>query len=221
MKVLGVGLNKTGTKTLGNYLKLLGLKHHTYSLDMFKAYQAGDWDTLWATIDEYDSFEDWPWPLMYQEFDKRYPDAKFILTTRKTPETWYRSLCKMAVRMGPLKDFEQHIYGYAMPHGHQKEHINIYNKHNKQVEAYFADQPDKLLKVCWGTGSSISDLAEFLALPIQEMPKKTHANQSDKVYSGDTLWKAHLHRIRYQSKWYARQYLKAMKKSVKRQLGRQ
>ena len=57
--------------------------------------------------------------------------------------------------MGPLNDFEKHIYGYSMPQGRKHEHFDFYTNHNQEVEAYFAGRPDKLLKVCWDEGENI------------------------------------------------------------------
>lgn len=115
IKIIGIGLNKTGTKTLGHYLKLWRFRQKTFDLDAFNLYRAGRIKELLEIMQQYDSFEDWPRPLMYREIDSNFPDARFVLTVCRSPEVWYRSLCKMAVRMGPLQKFEQHIYGYAMP----------------------------------------------------------------------------------------------------------
>ncbi len=219
MKVIGVGLNKTGTKTLRAYLRAMGFKHHTYDLPLFKEYRKGNYEAIFKVMDDYDSFEDWPWPLMYKEIDERYDDAKFILTVRKSPDTWYKSLCKMAVRMGPMSDFEKHIYGYSMPHGKKKEHIDYYNKYNQEVEEYFKDRPDKLLKICFGKGDGGKEVAKFLNRPEVQITNP-HRNKSPKVYEGDDLFLAHLFRIRYQFFWRVDQYKRKLKNAVKRLIGR-
>ena len=200
MKVIGVGLNKTGTKTLRAHLMDWGFRHRSYELDAFKQFRRGQIEELLDSMDQHDSFEDWPWPLMYQEIDRRFPDARFVLTTRKTADHWYRSLCKMAVRMGPLNDFEIHIYGHAMPHGKRSHHIDFYEQHNQQVRDYFRDRPGKLLQVCWEDGGTPQQLAEFLNLENVNIEPQ-HRNPGLPVYSGDNLAMAHLSRIAFQSKW--------------------
>jgi hypothetical protein len=219
MKVIGVGLNKTGTKTLRAYLTKMGYKHHTYDLPLFKEYRKGNLEAIFKVMEEYDSFEDWPWPLMYKEIDERYPDAKFILTFRKSPEVWYKSLCKMAVRMGPLSNFEKYIYGYSMPQGRKKEHIDFYNKYNQEVEEYFKDRPEKLIKICFGTGDSGKEIAHFLNRPEVEI-SNPHRNKSPKVYEGENLLLAHLHRLKFQFIWRVNQRKKKLKNIVKKILGR-
>ena len=211
MKVIGVGLNKTATKTLKSLLENNGFRHQTYDLQAFELYRQGRIDLLLDWMEEFDSFEDWPWPLFYRQIEARFPDAKFVLTTRKNPETWYRSLCKMAVRLGPLNDFEKHIYGYSMPQGRKQHHIDFYNRHNTEVRAHFANQPDKLIEVCFGDPSQERELAAFLGieLPEEQLPK---TNESLPVYPGENLWIAHLDRIRFQTKWK----LKGLYRSTKR-----
>ncbi len=127
-----------------------------------------------AVAERYDSFEDWPWPLIYRQLDERFPDARFILTLRKDPETWLRSLLSHARRTGPTQAREL-VYGYAMPQGHEAAHLAFYNAHNKGVRAYFQGRENKLLEVCWETGSGWEELAAFLQLPVPDRPLP-HAN---------------------------------------------
>ena len=213
MKIIGIGLNKTGTKTLRHYLLEMGYNHKTYDLDAFRDFQSGNWTKLFETMNSYDSFEDWPWPLFYKKIDEKYPDALFILTVRKNPEVWYQSLCKMAVRIGPFNDFEKHIYGYSMPHGRKKEHLDIYNKHIEEVENYFKSRPNKLLKICWGNGDDGNKVANFLGKSDMNL-KPEHINMSHSVYSGDNLWLAHFNKVVYQSLLPLARKLKNVKNKV-------
>jgi hypothetical protein len=213
-KVIGVGLNKTATKSLAQCFKALGYQNQSYSIDAFQLYRQRDWPALFTIMEEFDSFEDWPWPLMFREIDQKYPDAKFILTTRVNPDVWYRSLCKMAVRMGPFNKFEQHIYGYAMPQGHREEHLAFYRQHNNDVRNYFANRQDKLLEICFDDGVSIQALTDFLNLPPCQFALP-HENKSDNVYAGDSLWRAHLHRVLFQCRWYATRWLRQKKQNLR------
>ena len=217
MKVIGVGLNKTGTKTLGHYLKQWGFQHKTYDLDAFNLYRAGRIQELLEMMQQYDSFEDWPWPLMFREIDSNFRNARFVLTVRRSAEVWYRSLCKMAVRMGPLREFEQHIYGYAMPQGHRDEHLQYYRTHNQAVEEYFRGRSETLLKVCWETGDHPQKLADFLGLNVAETAPQ-HINRSQTVYSGDNLYLAHANRILFQAWWHANRRARGFIKGILRPL---
>lgn len=177
MKVIGVGLNKTGTSTLKTCMYQWGFKHISYDLDAFKAYRNKDWKYLWKITDVHDSFENWPWALMYEQMYEWYPDAKFLLTVRKDAETWFKSLSNHGKRMGPLVDYEQYIYGYAIPDDNQAAHLRFYQEHNAAVEAFFTDKPGQLMKLCWENGDGWPQLGRFLNLapPATEFP---HANKT-------------------------------------------
>lgn len=217
-KVIGVGLNKTGTKTLRYYLQQWGYRHRTYDLDAFNLYRAGRRDDLLAMMQAYDSFEDWPWPLLYRDIDAYFPDTRFVLTVRRSPEVWYRSLCNMAVRMGPFHQFEQHIYGYAMPQGRREEHLRYYNEHNRAVEAYFQDRPSKLLKICWETGDGPAKLADFLGLEVSAAPTKQVNRSTRAVYTGDNLYLAHANRVIYQAWWHGNRQARRIASALRRRL---
>ncbi len=217
MKIVGVGLNKTGTKTLGYYLKQWGFQHKSFDLDAFNLYRDGRFEELFDMMQPYDSFEDWPWPLMFREIDSNFPDARFILTVRRSPEVWYRSLCNMAVRMGPLHKFEQHIYGYAMPQGHRDEHLQYYQEHNQAVVGHFQERPSTLLKICWEKGDLPQKLADFLGLKVAETQPQ-HINRSPAVYSGDNIYLAHANRILFQAWWRANRRACGIVKGVCRPL---
>ena len=105
----------------------------------------------------------------------------------------------MAVRIGPLPLYEQMVYGYAMPQGHQEEMTDFYHRHEQAVQAYFKDRPDKLLRICWEDGERERQrLADFLDVQVTELESR-HVNVSPKrVYEGDSLPIAHLNRIAYQ-----------------------
>ncbi|MGB7451176.1 MAG: sulfotransferase [Lysobacterales bacterium] len=198
MKVIGIGLNKTGTKTLQHLFNHLGYNHQGFSVAYFLAYQKEQMEKLMACVDSHDSFEDWPWPLIYQKIDQNFDDCKFILTTRKTPETWFKSLSKMAVRMGPMDKVEKFVYGYSMPHGKKKEHLSYYLNHNAKVREYFKDRPDKLLEICWENGDTYEKVAEFLDVPTDDLPQLKQINKSMPVYGGDNLLVAKIYQACFQ-----------------------
>lgn len=162
MKVAGIGLNKTGTCTLGACFRHWGLRHMSCSREAVELWRNREFPALMAWVAEYDSFEDWPWPLLYREIDQAFPGTKFILTRRKNSETWFRSLCRHAER-SPV-DLRKKIYGHEMPHEHKAEHIAFYESHLAAVREYFRDRPGDLLEICWEEGDGWEELATFLGL---------------------------------------------------------
>jgi len=177
MKVFGIGLNKTGTKTLGICLQFLGFKKRvSYDLEALKNLKNNNFEPIFKKVDKNDCFEDWPWPLMYKILYEKYPDNKFILTIRETPEIWFNSLCKFALRTGPT-EYRKLAYGYSMPHNFKEEHIQFYNSHKKSVIEFFCDKPDKLLVVCWEKGDGWEALCSFLDKDFPNIPFP-HINKS-------------------------------------------
>ena len=115
-KVFVIGLNKTGTTSLGKALKILGYRHiccHRIELIEDIIIQK-NFDRIYEIADQYDAFEDWPWPLAYRELSQKYPDAKFILTMRKSPEVWFKSLFHHA-KLYPSTKHRKLIYGFWNP----------------------------------------------------------------------------------------------------------
>ncbi len=189
MKVFGIGLNKTGTKTLSKALSTLGFVN-TPSLDLKNSPKkrwelTTDWsknrlNSIVTFSADYNNFEDWPWPLVYKEMAEEYHDAKFILTVRKSSEVWFNSLCKHAKNVSDNK-FEKLIYGYHMPHDFKKEHICFYEDHNKKVISFFKQYaPERLLIVCFEEGDSWDKICAFLnkKSPTKPFP---HANNSTDI----------------------------------------
>jgi hypothetical protein len=170
-KVFGIGLNKTGTTTLSQCLYLLGHKAAPYNDTLLEdVCVRKDFSKLNEWVDQYDSFEDWPYPLIFEELDRMYPGSKFILTTRKSPETWVNSLKKHSLTTHPLNHSRKLMYGHAFPHGRENQHIKIYNEHNQRVRDYFRDRPNDLIELCWERGDGWKELCAFLSCEIPETP---------------------------------------------------
>lgn len=169
MKIVGIGLNKTGTKSLGYCIQQWGFRHVSLCEEAFELWRSGDVPKLLTLVGHYDSFEDWPWPLVYKSIDKRFSGSKFILTKRKDPETWFESLCAHADRTGPTI-YRKYIYGYEMPHGHKNHHIKIYLDHLSSCREYFKKRPNDFLEVCWEEGDGWSQLSSFLQLECPPIP---------------------------------------------------
>ncbi len=189
MKVIGVGVNKTGTTTLGKALEILGLtKHLGWERSNIQQYAEGKIAGLLKLSEYYNNFEDLPWSLMYRELYDYYhfgagakcnEEVKFILTVRKSEEAWYQSVCKHYERVD--KDVIKNNYWFydtpkpystsdVSPYKYKRQWIDIrYKKHNREVRAFFKDRPN-FLEVCWENGDGWEELCEFLNLPMPNEP---------------------------------------------------
>ncbi len=172
MKIFGIGLNKTGTTTLGRCFEILGFSHLAGSSTLLEsAIAKKDLSKVYGEIEKYDSFEDLPFCLIYKDLDKRFPNSKFILTIRKNSKIWLNSFRKHCDRGAPAGCPRNRLlaYGYESTRGHEKEFIKIYEQHIKDVKTYFANKPNKLLVCCWEEDDGWKPLCDFLDRPIPTM----------------------------------------------------
>lgn len=178
MKVFGIGLNKTGTTTLGECCRELGFRHASFNLGLLRQIRNGELDGLRAVVDSHDSFEDWPYPLVFEQLDHLYPGSVFILTRRKDPETWLRSLEAHSLRTDPTVAVPSRrlAYGWPYPQLNRQAHLSQYSAHLQRVRDYFKQRPGDLLELCWEEEARWQPLCDFLERPVPaaEFP---HANR--------------------------------------------
>lgn len=176
-KVIGIGLPKTGTTSLGYCLRHFGFKHRTYDMDLALKVKRKQIDEVLEEAEKYESFEDWPWFSIYRELDKRFPGSKFILTLRKDTATYVRSLQGHHEREGIRNtDFVKphwwdEVHGMEPADWDYNYSARRYEKHNRDVLEHFAGRIGKdLLVVCWENGDEWKLLSRFLNKRIPDEP---------------------------------------------------
>ena len=156
-KVFNIGLWKTGTKTFGQAIRMLGYRVH----DEFWPIEVGlDGDPVSAekaikihkVIVEHDAFSDSPWLNIYKQLYAWYPDAKFVLTVRASGEARAASEYFHARREGDVVE--------DIPTS--QVFVDQYEKHNEEVKAFFKDKPNQLLEMCFEQGDGWNKLCRFL-----------------------------------------------------------
>jgi len=171
-KVFEIGLNKTGTSTLGACLRTLGYQHQSYSYQQVLRLRRQQWDALLEGYAEADSFDDWPTPRLYQKLDATFPGSLFILTRRRATEVWLKSISDHALRTrwreGTL--VRSTFYGCPYPQINAELYRRTYEQHNQAVRDYFCGRPQQLLELCWEEESSWARLCGFLGEPIPSTP---------------------------------------------------
>lgn len=107
MKVIGVGVGRTGTYSLKLALERLGLGpcHHMEEVLRNPPVQVPLWSAAlrgradWAAIYRgYASAVDWPTAGFFRELNTVYPSAKFILTHR-SPDSWVQSFSETIYKL--------------------------------------------------------------------------------------------------------------------------
>ena len=181
-KVFCIGFHKTGTTTLEVALKKLGYRVTGSFGTKDPDIAAKVHEMAYAKAEEFDAFEDNPWPILYRELDERFPGSKFILT-RRPAEAWIRSQVKdFASTETPMRRW---IYGKdaGCPEGNEDVYLERYERHNREVLEYFKDRPQDLLVFDLPTDAGWEKLCPFLGreIPDQPFPHANKASLSRKV----------------------------------------
>lgn len=185
-KVFGIGWAKTGTTTLGQCFNELGFKHKSQDLELVKHIKTGDLSKILEIADNYETFEDWPWIILYKELDEAFPGSRFVLTKRD-PKKWVLSyknmLSKQDEASEELNEIRQILYGLPFPNVTEEQLIQRYERHNREVEQYFSDRKNDLLIVNWAEDSGWEELCHFLGKDIPNIPFP-HSNKGDYTNKG-------------------------------------
>lgn len=129
MKYFVIGFNKTATTSFHTLFLQNGIKsQHT-------EYQ---WDT-----DTFDAFSDGGEDQNYLNLDQKYPDAVFILNTRRLDD-WLMSRFKHGI----AHPFPTPNWAYPPTHKLCIHWINRREHYYKTLLNYFKERPHKLIIVC-------------------------------------------------------------------------
>lgn len=191
-KVFGLGLSRTGTTTLGKCFEILGYTVKDNDFNLLKSVKNNNLEPIWDSIERYDSFEDLPWPFIYKEIYKKYPNAKYILTTHLNVDKWLKSYirhCIYGKHKTKWNAVRHNVVAYGIPYpvNHEVEFKNIYRNHNNEVRKFFKDK-DNFIELCWSKGDEWNKLCKFLDKEIPNVPFP-HS------YKSDWTWFDRLYRI--------------------------
>jgi hypothetical protein len=164
-KIFGIGWAKTGTTTLGRCFEILGYNHQGQNLSLVPQIMHGDFSKTLRIAAAKESFEDWPWILIFRELDQAFPGSRFILTTRD-PERWLASYRAMLSAQGPcdayLSEIRSHLYGFEVASATDQALVERFNRHNEEVREYFKTRTADLLVVDWERGDAWDKICAFL-----------------------------------------------------------
>ena len=168
-KVVGIGLPKTGTTSLGYCMRRFGFKHRTFDMNLAVKVKRNQIAEVLSEAERHESFEDWPWFVLYREFDRKFPKSKFILTIRKDTATYVKSLMGHHEREGIRNEnfvkpsWWDEVHGMEPANWDYEYSARRYEQHNRDVLAYFGDRIGRdLLVVCWEKGDGWAELSRFL-----------------------------------------------------------
>ncbi len=197
-KVFCIGRNKTGTTSMKILFEELGLpvgRQRLFEL-LVKDWAIHDYKKIIHEVKfKGVAFQDVPFslPNTYKILDQEFPNSKFILTIRDSPEIWYNSLisfhskvfgngkiptksdlqnCKYVYK-GWMWDLNRLLYDTPEDDIYNKSILmKQYADYNASVIEYFKDKPEKLLVVNIKKHDALLKIAQFLGVKkiIDKMP---------------------------------------------------
>ena len=176
-KVFCIGLSKTATTSLDSALKMLGLQTLHWANPYTKAL-ISDQDLFL-----FDGFSDIGISWQFERLYDRFPNARFIYTTRPIG-AWVKSVTSHYRRNLGVEEpkelrapaFQQRFDGAAglaetnLYSGHDSWEA-CYREFDRRVRRFFADKPaGKLLELAICEGEGWEKLCRFLDLPVPDAP---------------------------------------------------
>lgn len=180
--VFGLGLSRTGTRSLTAALHVLGVDtvHYPIDDDSLRAMVDGTLD--FQLMQSFDGITDITTIPYYQDLEQRYPDAKFVLTVR-AEETWLKSCANHWRGRDPWPEItspghDTHMkvrrFLRAAVYGtyrfEPERFRRVYRRHVEDVRRYFADKPGKLLELDVVGGAGWEPLCAHLDRPVPKQP---------------------------------------------------
>lgn len=177
-KVFGLGLSRTGTRSLTSALQVLGFDCSHYPIDEDTYVELSNAQYDLTLLRYHDGLTDITVAPFFEQFDKQYPGSKFILTVRDK-EGWLGSCSRHWYNRPAFKeckdpDEEIHIRMrqflraavYGCYNFDPARFSAVYDAYVVRVLEYFKDRPEDLLVIDICSGDGWDELAPFLDRPI-------------------------------------------------------
>jgi tetratricopeptide (TPR) repeat protein len=176
-KVFGIGLSRTGTTSLAAALASLGF-HTLHWLNPLTYEVISDDD-----FPIFDAFTDTPISANFEDLYQRFPNSKFIFTTRNL-EDWVRSMSGLFSGQFGMSDFDQ-IKAELSESMHGSEYTSINRKlyfdhesyrdafeaYEQRVRRFFRDKPaGRFLELNIFAGDGWPELCAFVGREAPSIP---------------------------------------------------
>lgn len=186
-KVFVLSLHRSGTTSVHRLLRDLGYKSLHWPIRDgdrdIRAEVAGNetdlefiWASLSSLIDRREAFSDVPFPVLYQQAARDFPDAKFVLVTRE-PDAWLNSV-RRHIGFRKFRVFERVQYWHYFPNRpdklsaiNTKKLLELQEIHQNAIEAIVTSS-DKLLSISLENKNVGETICDFLgSKQILELPR--------------------------------------------------
>lgn len=162
-KIFCIGFQKTGTQSVATSLGELG-----YRVTGPRGFRIGRirrfYRQLCADLSyQFDAFQGDPWPIVYQDMFALWPNAKFVLTVRDKHEWIDSVLNDHAGTKTPMRGL---VFGSPDPLGNEQVYLDRFERHNDEVQEFFANRSEQLLTMDLTKGDGYEKLCPFMGKPL-------------------------------------------------------
>lgn len=179
MKIFGIGLSRTGKKSLTKALTILGFKILHYPIDqtLYDELIRGYYNL--SILNNVDGITDITVAPYFPHLDKIFPGSKFIFTLRdkdswleEMKEHWEgkkddKSKPDYELKMKIRYFLRSSLYGC---YTYSEERLSYaYDVHHRNVREYFNDKPNNLLELNILNGDGWDKLCHFLGYQIPDI----------------------------------------------------
>lgn len=182
-RVFGIGLHRTGTTSLAQAFRVMGLDAAHWESPHWARYI---WDEMKATgisqtLERHYALCDLPIPLLYKELDQAYPGSRFILTVRDE-DAWINSV---RTHWTTRPDWDGDVFSnqihrelYGTTEFDESTFRARYRRHNEEVMQYFRGRSD-FMRLEIREDTSMAALCRFLGQPPMNKPFPHRHKSSD------------------------------------------
>lgn len=171
-KVFGIGLSRTGTKSLHRALKSLGYRSEHFPVHLLRTMD-GVLSLDIEGVRHYEAMTDIVASVFYRQLDERFPGSKFILTVRDI-DTWLHSCAAHFAPMDeePASDVADNIRmlrlrAYGRTDFDAAAFRAAYLEHIETVQRHFHGR-DNLLVIDVREGTAWESLCRFLGVESKD-----------------------------------------------------
>jgi hypothetical protein len=215
-KVFCIGLNKTGTTSLGAFLEKSGfiVDKQRNGEALLPNYLERDFKSIITHCKNSDAqvFQDVPFslPYTYGHLDNAFPNSKFILTIRNSNEQWYNSILKFhsdTFNKGNKPTYESLVNSTYVYKGwtwdlmndvfindnqntyDKQSFMEVYDNHIASIKSYFKNKSGKLIIINLSKEVDLEKLCNFLEIQSKHkvFPRITSADILDRNYDCEFL----------------------------------
>lgn len=170
VKVFNIGLNRAGTSSLTQALKVLGYRavhyrHGTTRLaDIIDANLNAGRRLLTDVEHDYDAFSDFAGERFFQLLDEQYPGSKFIVTLRDL-DGWLDSRERKVLQNRANPDYRHNFLEVDRPGWTRTRTETL-----ERIGTHFRGRDNDLLYIDIPAGEGWSELCRFLNTAVPDRP---------------------------------------------------